>query len=182
MTAGPPSHEGRDVSSNSVSAASDAAGGGWLLRREQILHTLTALAGLTEADLTIGDGTVIDGTAIIITATGTVIVEPGGDDGGDVCGPCALARWQHALDVAVTTSPDLCAWPPRRSLAPPGSHTAHRCRATAIIDPATQRLPLLPPVDPWGPLLARSSARSRRAAGLTGAPHAAPGQSSQAGR
>ena len=80
------------------------------------------LAGLTEADLTdltIGDGTVIDGTAIIITATGTVIVEPGGDDGGDVCGPCALARWQHALDVAVTTYPDLCAWPPRCSLAPP---------------------------------------------------------------
>ena len=31
MTAGPPSHEGRDVSSNSVSAASAAAGGRWLL-------------------------------------------------------------------------------------------------------------------------------------------------------
>ena len=139
------------------------------------------LAGLTEADLTdltIGDGTVIDGTAIIIiTATGTVIVEPG----GDVCGPCSLARWHHALDVAVTTYPDLCAWPPRTSLAPPGSHTAHRCRATAIIDPATQRLPLLPPVDPWGPLLARSSARSAAPPGLTGAPHAASGQSSQAG-
>src|SRR5664279_1918344 len=52
MTAGPLSREGRDVSSNSVSAASAAAGGGWLLRREQAQHALTALAGLTEADLT----------------------------------------------------------------------------------------------------------------------------------
>ena len=109
-------------------------------------------------------------------------MEPGVDEGGDVCGPCALARWQHALDVAVTTYPDLCvATAVLARAAPPGPHTAHRCRATATIDPATQRLPLLLPVDPWGPLLARSSARSRRAAGLTGAPNAAPGQSSQAG-
>ena len=89
----------------------------------------------------------LDGAATISTATRTVTVPPAT---GGMCGPCTLARWLHTLDLTVVHTDPLVVTAVITRAAAPTPHPAEDCRATATIGPDTRRLPLLPPVDPWG--------------------------------
>lgn len=75
---------------------------GWIGRRDRALLVLSHLAGLSYdniAALTAGDLTVADGVATIHTPGGETLLRDNADD--LLCGPCALARWVHALDLTV---------------------------------------------------------------------------------
>jgi hypothetical protein len=140
--------------------ATHTRSGGWVARREATVRVLTDLAGLSSLDLTgltADDVTVLDGTATIRTPTRTVTV-PAAADG--MCGPCTLARWLHTLDLTVLHTDPLVVTAVITRAAAPTPHQAEDCRATATIGPDTRRLPLLPQVDPWGPLPIHRNTRS----------------------
>jgi len=65
-----------------------------------------------------------------------------------ICGPCALARWVHALDLTVV-------YPDGRVIAaliaramPVTSDSPHLCQSNNKITEVTAQLALLPPVIP----------------------------------
>jgi hypothetical protein len=94
---------------------------GWIGRRDRALLVLSQFAGLSYvqiAALAAGDLSISDGVAIVRTAGGKTILRRADDD--LLCGPCALARWVHALDLTVV-------YPDGRVIAA-----------------------LMPPVDQWG--------------------------------
>ena len=75
---------------------------GWIGRRDRALHVLSQMAGMTDEDiatLTAGDVVIADGAATITAATGTGTLAASSDT--LICGPCALARWLHLLDMTV---------------------------------------------------------------------------------
>lgn len=124
---------------------------GWIGRRDKALLVLSELVGLpapTMAALTVGDLTVADGTATIQTQGKVLLVR--GDDDNLMCGPCALARWVHALDLAV-------AYPDGRVVAavvgraaPLTAQSPHLCHSNNTITEIARRVTLLPPIDRWG--------------------------------
>ena len=135
------------------------ASSGWLIRRDQALAALTAagltlpvVAGLTVGSVQLGDG--------------QVLVRPPGQaestsvnscaDGRSVCGACAVHRWVHALELVVLHTdpwviPAILARAP--ALAP---STQHICLPARSLHPAVFGMPLMPPVDQWGPVPARA--------------------------
>src|SRR5664279_5576440 len=75
---------------------------GWVGRRDRAVLVLSQMAGMSDEDiagLTAGDVVIADGTAVI-TAPGGTITLPASED-NLICGPCALARWLHLLDMTV---------------------------------------------------------------------------------
>ena len=124
---------------------------GWLGRRDRALLVLSELAGLDYeqiAALTAGDLTISDGVALIRTTGGTTKLTRNDDD--LLCGPCALARWVHALDLTVV-------YPDGRVIAaviaravPLTSNSPHLCQSNNAITEVTRRVALLPPIDRWG--------------------------------
>src|SRR5664279_5388059 len=75
---------------------------GWVGRRDRAVLVLSKMAGMSDEDiavLTAGDVVIADGAATITAATGTITL-PASDD-SMICGPCALARWLHLLDMTV---------------------------------------------------------------------------------
>ena len=73
---------------------------GWIGRRDRALLVLCQIAGLSyenAATMTAGDLHVADGAATIRTPGGKTTLRDVPDD-DLLCGPCALARWVHALD------------------------------------------------------------------------------------
>ena len=75
---------------------------GWIGRRDRALLVLAELAGLRFeqiASVAAGDVTISRGVATIRTHGGTTVLR--GVDDNLLCGPCALARWVHALDLTV---------------------------------------------------------------------------------
>ena len=126
---------------------------GWVGRRDRALLVLSHMAGLSfeaMAELMVGDVKVQGGVATIKTFGGTTTLRMNDDD--MVCGPCALARWLHALDMSVV-------YPSRRvsvaviaRSAPLTSHSPHLCQGTVSVTESTRQLPLLPAVDQYGPL------------------------------
>jgi hypothetical protein len=120
-------------------------------RRDRCLLVLSQLGGVPYqhlAALTAGDVRLVDGAARVETSTGAWKVAPHQDP--VVCGPCAVVRWLRALDLVITR-------PGKRDLgralkkakAVTGA-SAHLCRSTRRIDPATMVAPLLAPIDQWG--------------------------------
>jgi hypothetical protein len=109
------------------------------------------LAGLTFgqlAALTAGELSVADGIATLRTEGGMTTLRKVDDD--LLCGPCALARWVHALDLTVV-------YPDGRVIAaliaravPVTSDSPHLCQSNNSITEPTRRVALLPPIDQWG--------------------------------
>ncbi len=124
---------------------------GWIGRRDRALLVLAELAGLRVeqiAAVAAGDVTIAQGAATIRTQGGTTILR--GVDDDLLCGPCALARWVHALDLTVV-------YPDGRVIAaviaravPLRSDSPHLCHSNNSITELTRRVALLPPIDQWG--------------------------------
>jgi hypothetical protein len=124
---------------------------GWIGRRDRALLVLAELAGLPVeqiAGVAAGDVTIADGIATIRTQGGTTHLR--GVDDDLLCGPCALARWVHALDLTVV-------YPDGRVIAaviaravPLRSDSPHLCHSNNSITELTRRVALLPPIDQWG--------------------------------
>jgi hypothetical protein len=124
---------------------------GWIGRRDRALLVLSQFAGLSYvqiAALAAGDLSISDGVAIVRTAGGKTILRRADDD--LLCGPCALARWVHALDLTVV-------YPDGRVIAaliaravPLTTDSPHLCQSNNGITEPTRRVALMPPVDQWG--------------------------------
>lgn len=124
---------------------------GWIGRRDRALLVLTTLAALPYpviAALSAGDVTIAGGVASIRAPAGATTLRF--VDDGLLCGPCALARWVHALDLTV-------AYPDGRVIAaviaravPLTADSPHLCHSNNAITELTSRVALLPPVDRWG--------------------------------
>jgi hypothetical protein len=137
---------------------------GWVGRRDRALLVLGQLAGLSYpqiADLTAADVSVTGGTAMIRTRTTTVILER--SEGTALCGPCALARWLHLLDMTVIYPHDCVAAAVLARSAPLIGGSPHACLTDPHPDQAirVQHLALLPAVDPWGILTPLPGTRRR---------------------
>jgi hypothetical protein len=115
------------------------------------LLVLSQFAGLSYvqiAALAAGDLSISDGVAIVRTAGGKTTLRRVDDD--LLCGPCALARWVHALDVTVV-------YPDGRVIAaliaravPLTTDSPHLCQSNNGITEPTRRVALMPPDDQWG--------------------------------
>ncbi|MGS0685401.1 hypothetical protein ACVBEQ_09680 [Nakamurella sp. GG22] len=127
---------------------------GWVGRRDRALVVLSQMAELAYeelAELAVGDVTVTDGVATIRSSARTRMLQSVSDN--LQCGPCALARWVHALDLKVI-------YPDGRVVAaviaravPLTAESPHLCQSnTAMAEVAhiTRRGPLLPAGDRWG--------------------------------
>lgn len=135
---------------------------GWVGRRDRALLVLSQLAGLSYlemAGLSTTDVSITGGVATIRTPTATMTLEASEDT--LLCGPCALARWLHLLEMTVSypdstvpaavlaRGPQLISGSPHACQTPP--HTDDRRPVT-----------LLPAVDPWGILAPRPGTRLPR--------------------
>ena len=122
---------------------------GWFGRRDRALLVLAYVAGLSYrqiARLTVGDVTfTADGAARVSTAAGPVTIPPVGDP--IACGPCALARWVEAMDVAVTFQRvgDVL-----EGASQVTTESAHTCTTAPSPDRLTLTTALLAPADRWG--------------------------------
>jgi hypothetical protein len=95
--------------------------------------------------------TVVDGIATIHTRGEATVCQR--VDDSQLCGPSALARWVHVLDLAVTSSNRLIAAVIARA-APLAPDSPHLCADSHPITEKTQAMALLPPIDQWGLLTA----------------------------
>ena len=103
---------------------------------------------------------IADGVATITTPTGVVTLAASGD--GLICGPCALARWLHVLNLTAVYS-DRCVIDSVIARgAPLSANSPHLCDGPAVASDSTARLLLLPPIDRWGLISAVSAPRSSR--------------------
>ena len=139
---------------------------GWIGRRDRAVHVLSQMAGMSDEDiagLTVGDVVIADGAATITAATGTITL-PASDD-SMICGPCALARWLHLLDMTVIY-PDRCVIDAVIARAASlSADSPHLCGGACAVTDATRQMPLLPPIDRWGlisPITAQRGHRDRR--------------------
>ena len=124
---------------------------GWVGRRDRAVHVLSQMAGMSDehiATLTAGDVVIADGAATITAPTGTITLAASSDT--LICGPCALARWLHVLDMTVNY-PDRYVIDAVIARAPPlSANSPHLCRGSHAVTDTTRQLPLLPPIDRWG--------------------------------
>ena len=130
----------------------------WTGRRDRALLVLSQMAGLSFhaiAELTVADVSIADGVAIIRTPGGATTLRSSPD--GRICGPCALARWLHALDLtAIYPNPNVVTAVIARA-APPTATSPHLCQGRTEFGAAVQSLPVLPSIDQWGPVPQRSA-------------------------
>ena len=132
---------------------------GWIGRRDRALLVLSHMAGLSfeaMADLRVGNVTVRGGVATIKTF-GSVTTTLRMNDDDMICGPCALARWLHALDMSVVYSSGRVSVAVIARSAPLTSHSPHLCQGIVAVTESTRQLPLLASVDQYGPLATTSS-------------------------
>lgn len=147
--AGNQGHGGESASLEDVESAlrlipSHGWTAGWIGRRRRAELVLIAMADLPSSrlgELSAGDIAIVDEAAFITTADGTVAVEKA--DETLLCGPCALARWLHALDLMVIYPERVVAATIARA-APLHAGSPHLCDHPVPIAETTQRLPLFP--------------------------------------
>lgn len=149
---------------------------GWTGRRDRALLVLSQMAGLpyeTIAELTVADISISAGTATIRTPGGTTILAA--EDDVLICGPCALARWVHALDLGSVYANGRVAAAVIARAAPLVADSPHLCQGAMTVTEATLSMPVLPATDPWGPYSAIGSRVGSRMAVFHG-----PGSSASA--
>ena len=118
--------------------------GGWTGRRDRALLVLSYMAGLSYdniAELTVADVTIIDGVATIRTPGGTTTLPMVEDD--LICGPCALARWLHALDMTVLYPTNRVIAAVIARAAPLTANSPHLCLGTVTVTETTSAMSLL---------------------------------------
>ena len=136
---------------------------GWVGRRDRAIHVLSQMAGMTDEDiatLTAGDVVIADGRATITAATGTITLAASSDT--LICGPCALARWLHVLDMIVIYPDHYVIDAVVARAAPLSANSPHLCRGACAVTDATRQMPLLPPIDRWGLISATTAQRVHR--------------------
>jgi hypothetical protein len=128
---------------------------GWTGRRDRALLVLSQMAGLSFqaiAELTVADIAIADGVATIRTPGGATTLRSEPD--GRICGPCALARWLHALDLTCIYPDPGVATAVISRAAPLTAHSPHLCEGGIEVCETTRSMPVLPRIDQWGPLAA----------------------------
>jgi len=126
---------------------------GWVSGRDRALLALSQTAEIPYpaiAELVCGDVTISRGFAVIRTSIGTV--ELAGDSDALLCGPCALSRWVHMLDMTAVYSDRAISAAVIARGAALSTHSPHVCDSTPAISEATRQSTLFPPVDQWGVL------------------------------
>jgi hypothetical protein len=124
---------------------------GWTGRRDRALLVLSHLAGLSYdniATLMVGDVTISEGIATIRTPGGTTTLRRADD--GLLCGPCALARWLHALDMTMLYPNGSVIAAVIARAVPLTADSPHLCQGTVTVTELTQRLTLMAASDQWG--------------------------------
>ena len=108
-----------------------------------MLSQFAGLSCVQIAALAAGDLSISDGVAIVRTVGGKTILRRVDDD--LLCGPCALARWVHALDLTVV-------YPDGRVIAaliaravPLTADSPHLCQSNNGITEPTRRVALMRP-------------------------------------
>jgi hypothetical protein len=131
---------------------------GWVSGRDRALLALSQTAEIPYpaiAELVVGDVSIAHGVAVIRTSIGTV--ELAGDLDTRLCGPCAVSRWVHMLDMtAIYSDRAISAAVIARSTAL-SAHSPHACDRAPALSEATRRSTLFPPVDQWGLLTEAAS-------------------------
>jgi hypothetical protein len=125
---------------------------GWTGRRDRALLTLEHLAGVSKeniGELTAGDVTVADGVATIRTPGGTTTLVSTVD--ALICGPCALARWLHTLDMTVLYPSNRVVAAVIARAAPLTSDSPHLCDGRATLTAAAAALPFMTVTEQYGP-------------------------------
>ena len=126
---------------------------GWIGRRDRALIVLSRVVELPYqqiARLTAGDITFAEGQAIIAGPGGDTTVASRSD--GQLCPPCALARWLHALDLTVVYADTNVIASVIGRAAPLTARSPHVCENPQPISAATREVPALPAIDRWGVL------------------------------
>jgi hypothetical protein len=121
---------------------------GWVGRRDRALLALGRLAGVPFSDLarlTVADVDVADGMATIRTADGIRTLTTTEDC--LTCGPCALARWVHALDLAALYDDGRVVASVIARAAPLTAHSPHVCQGSSPVTDRTRSLPVFPASD-----------------------------------
>jgi hypothetical protein len=124
---------------------------GWVSGRDRALLVLSQVAEVPYpaiAELVVGDITVAGGLAVVRTSIGTV--ELAGDADARLCGPCALSRWVHMLDMTAIYSDRAISAAVIARGAALSAHSPHVCDSMPAVSEATRRSTLFPPVDQWG--------------------------------
>ncbi len=124
---------------------------GWVPGRDRALLALSQTAEVPYqviADLVVGNITIARGVAVICTSIGTV--ELAGDPDALLCGPCALSRWVHMLDMTAIYSDRAISAAVIARGAALSAHSPHVCDSTPAVSEATRHSTLFPPVDQWG--------------------------------
>ena len=117
---------------------------GWTGRRRRAELVLTALAHIPRQhiqEMIAGDVTVVEDTAVIAAVEGTVTLQKAEET--LLCGPCALARWLHALDL-MTMGPERVVAATIARAAPLHDDSPHLCHSPLPIAATTRLLPLFP--------------------------------------
>ena len=132
----------------------------WTGRRDRALLVLSQMAGLSFraiAELTVAELSIADGLAVIRTPGGATTLRGAPD--GRICGPCALARWLHALDLtAIYPNPAVVTAMIARA-SPLTANSPHLCQGRIKVCESTRSMQVLPRIDPWGPVTPRSPAK-----------------------
>lgn len=126
---------------------------GWVGRRDRALLVLWQRAGLTFADianLTVDDIAIDGGVATVRAGDGDVVTLRITQD-GLLCGPCALARWLHALDLSTLHSDGRVVASVIARAVPLTAHSPHVCEGQTAGAHDTSGLPVFPEHDRWGP-------------------------------
>jgi hypothetical protein len=113
-----------------------------------VLTQRAGLSGAAIAALTIGDIAVRDGTATIRVDDGDPITLHKTDD-CLLCGPCALSRWLHALDLAGMHNDGRLVASVIARAAPLSAHSPHVCEGSRLASDLPSDTPVFPADDRW---------------------------------
>lgn len=124
---------------------------GWIGRRDRALLVLSRRAEMPAtaiADLTVGDIDVRAGEATIRHTGADPVVLRRTDD-CLLCGPCALSRWLHALDLAGSCGDGRVVASVIGRAAPLSAHSPHVCESETLPVRTSDDGPVFPLDDRW---------------------------------
>lgn len=142
---------GRSVDALLLSLPSHGWTAGWTGRRDRALLVLWHRAGLSFADLatlTIDDIQVEEGVATVRTDAGEPVTLRMTED-CLLCGPCALVRWLHALDLSTLHSDGRVVASVIGRAAPLTAQSPHVCEGSTLSPADTGGLQVFPLRDQW---------------------------------
>ncbi len=121
---------------------------GWVGRRDRALLVLWQRVGLSFDDiaaLTVDDIDIRDGVATIRAGAGRPHTLRRSED-CLMCGPCALSRWLHALDLAAVHEDGRVVASVIARAAPLTAHSPHVCEGWTLASSGVTGAPVFPDV------------------------------------